>query len=106
MAQVLEVGVVDPEAAQRVPHVVEVGVVGRAEVAMRGRRRAVRPVGGRRARGGAMGLAIGWWPSFGISSGAYIKLNGDGSGTIITGAQECGSGAVMALPTFAAVVPP
>ena len=50
----------------------------------------------------AMGLAIGWWPSFGSSSGAYIKFNGDGSATIITGAQECGSGAVMALPRLAA----
>ena len=50
----------------------------------------------------AMGIAIGWWPSFGASSGAYIKFNGDGSATIITGAQECGSGAVMALPRLAA----
>ncbi|MGI9186071.1 MAG: xanthine dehydrogenase family protein molybdopterin-binding subunit, partial [Gaiellales bacterium] len=52
--------------------------------------------------GEAMGIAIGWWPSFGVSSGAYIKFNGDGSATIITGAQECGSGAVMALPRLAA----
>lgn len=50
----------------------------------------------------AIGMAIGWWPSFGSSSGAYIKFNGDGSATIITGAQECGSGAVMALPRLAA----
>ncbi|MGI9117530.1 MAG: xanthine dehydrogenase family protein molybdopterin-binding subunit [Gaiellales bacterium] len=50
----------------------------------------------------AMGIAIGWWPSFGSSSGAYIKFNGDGSATIVTGAQECGSGAVMALPRLAA----
>ena len=52
--------------------------------------------------GEAMGIAIGWWPSFGVSSGAYIKFNADGSATIITGAQECGSGAVMALPRLAA----
>ena len=47
----------------------------------------------------AIGVASGWWPSFGNQSGAYVKLNGDGSGTIVTGAQENGSGAVMALPS-------
>ena len=41
----------------------------------------------------AIGVACGWWPSFGADSGAYVKLNGDGSGTIITGAQESGTGA-------------
>jgi CO/xanthine dehydrogenase Mo-binding subunit len=46
----------------------------------------------------AIGVACGWWPSFGNPSGAYVKLNADGSGTIITGAQENGTGAVMALP--------
>jgi CO/xanthine dehydrogenase Mo-binding subunit len=50
----------------------------------------------------AIGIACGWWPSFGINSGAYVKLNPDGSGAIITGAQECGTGAVMALPILAA----
>ena len=39
-----------------------------------------------------------------MPSGAYVKLNGDGSGTIITGAQECGTGAVMGLPLLAAEV--
>src|SRR5436305_839376 len=52
----------------------------------------------------AIGVAVGWWPSFGIASGAYVKINGDGSGTIITGAQECGTGAVMALPLLTAEV--
>ena len=52
--------------------------------------------------GEAIGVGCGWWPSFGGPSGAYMKLNGDGSGTIITGAQECGTGAVMALPLLAA----
>jgi CO/xanthine dehydrogenase Mo-binding subunit len=33
-----------------------------------------------------------------------VKLNADGSGTIVTGAQENGSGAVMALPLLAAEV--
>ena len=52
----------------------------------------------------AIGIACGWWPSFSIASGAYVKLNADGSGTIVTGAQECGTGAVMALPLLAAEV--
>jgi len=52
----------------------------------------------------AIGVACGWWPSFGNASGAYVKLNADGSGTIVTGAQENGSGAVMALPLLVADV--
>ena len=52
----------------------------------------------------AIGVACGWWPSFGSPSGAYVKLNGDGTGTIVTGAQENGSGAVMGLPLLAAQV--
>ena len=52
----------------------------------------------------AIGVSCGWWPSFGNPSGAYVKLNGDGSGTIVTGAQENGSGAVMALPLLVAEV--
>jgi CO/xanthine dehydrogenase Mo-binding subunit len=51
-----------------------------------------------------IGVSCGWWPSFGNPSGAYVKLNADGSGTIVTGAQENGSGAVMALPILAAEV--
>jgi CO/xanthine dehydrogenase Mo-binding subunit len=51
-----------------------------------------------------IGVACGWWPSFGMNSGAYVKLNADGSGAIVTGAQENGSGAVMALPLLAAEV--
>ena len=50
----------------------------------------------------AIGVAIGWWPSFAVASGAYIKIDGDGSGQIITGAQECGTGAVMTLRQLAA----
>ena len=50
----------------------------------------------------AIGVACGWWPSFPSPSGAFVKLNGDGTGTIVTGALECGSGAVMALPILAA----
>ena len=52
----------------------------------------------------AIGVACGWWPSFAMPSGAHVKLHGDGSGTIVTGAQECGTGAVMALPLLAAEV--
>ena len=50
----------------------------------------------------AIGVAVGWWPCMPAPSGAYIHLNGDGSGTIVTGAQENGSGAVMAMPAFVA----
>ncbi len=50
----------------------------------------------------AIGVAIGWWPSLPAPSGAYVKLDDDGSGQIITGAQECGTGAVMTLRQLAA----
>jgi CO/xanthine dehydrogenase Mo-binding subunit len=54
--------------------------------------------------GEAIGIATGWWPSFPGPSGAHITINADGTGTIVTGAQECGTGAVMALPLLAAEV--
>ena len=54
--------------------------------------------------GEAVGIATGWWPSFPGASGAHLTINADGSGTIVTGAQECGTGAVMALPILAAEV--
>jgi len=54
--------------------------------------------------GEAIGIATGWWPSFPAASGAHLRINADGSGTIVTGAQECGTGAVMALPLLAAEV--
>ena len=50
----------------------------------------------------AIGVAIGWWPSFAVPSGAYVKIDGDGTGQVITGAQECGTGAVMTLRQLAA----
>jgi CO/xanthine dehydrogenase Mo-binding subunit len=50
----------------------------------------------------AIGVACGWWPCFAWNSGAYVKLNPDGTGTIVTGAQENGTGAVMAMPVFVA----
>ncbi len=50
----------------------------------------------------AIGIACGWWPCFSANAGAYVQLNPDGSGTIVTGAQENGTGAVMAMPAFVA----
>ncbi len=50
----------------------------------------------------AIGVAIGWWPSFPGASGAYVRLDADGAGQIVTGAQECGTGAVMTLRQLAA----
>ena len=50
----------------------------------------------------AIGIAVGWWPSFPGPSGAYIKIDSDGKGVITTGAQECGTGSVMTLPILAA----
>ena len=52
--------------------------------------------------GEAIGVAVGWWPSFPGASGAYIKIDSDGKGVITTGAQECGTGSVMTLPILAA----
>jgi CO/xanthine dehydrogenase Mo-binding subunit len=54
--------------------------------------------------GEAIGIATGWWPSFPGASGAHLRINADGTGTIVTGAQECGTGSVMALPLLAAEV--
>jgi CO/xanthine dehydrogenase Mo-binding subunit len=50
----------------------------------------------------AIGVASGWWPCFAAPSGAYVKLNQDGTGSIITGAQENGTGAVMAMSRLVA----
>ncbi|MBM4408816.1 MAG: xanthine dehydrogenase family protein molybdopterin-binding subunit [Chloroflexi bacterium] len=48
-----------------------------------------------------IGIACAWWPSFPMATSAFVKINVDGSPTIITGAQECGTGAVMTLPILA-----
>ncbi|MGI9611064.1 MAG: xanthine dehydrogenase family protein molybdopterin-binding subunit, partial [Acidimicrobiia bacterium] len=50
----------------------------------------------------AIGVAVGWWPSFPGPSGAWVKIDSDGKGVITTGAQECGTGSVMTLPILAA----
>ena len=57
---------------------------------------------GAAADGEAVGLACGWWFSFPANSSVELKLNTDGSATVITGAQENGSGAVMGLALIAA----
>jgi CO/xanthine dehydrogenase Mo-binding subunit len=50
----------------------------------------------------AIGVASGWWFSAPGPSGAFVRIESDGSGRIVTGAQENGTGAVMALPILAA----
>ena len=48
------------------------------------------------------GLSCGWWFSMPAPATAYLKLNVDGSATLVTGANENGSGAVMGLARLAA----
>ena len=50
----------------------------------------------------AIGVACGWWFSAPGPSGAFVRLEKDGSGRIVTGAQENGTGAVMGLAILAA----
>ena len=52
--------------------------------------------------GEALGIAVGWWPSFAGPAGAYMKMHGDGAVQIVTGASECGTGSVMTLRMIAA----
>jgi CO/xanthine dehydrogenase Mo-binding subunit len=52
--------------------------------------------------GEGVGLACGWWFSFPTASDAAVRVNTDGTVTIVTGAQENGSGAVSALRLLAA----
>jgi CO/xanthine dehydrogenase Mo-binding subunit len=66
--------------------------------------RAVEMIG-RRTDGGAgesVGVAVGWWFSMPGATGAYVKLNTDGTAVVVTGAQENGSGAVMGLALLVA----
>jgi CO/xanthine dehydrogenase Mo-binding subunit len=58
--------------------------------------------GGPLGPGEAIGVASGWWFSAPGASGAFVRIESDGSGRIVTGAQENGTGAVMALPILAA----
>ncbi len=52
--------------------------------------------------GDGVGFACGWWFSSPAATGAHVKLNIDGSATVVTGAQENGSGAVMGLALLVA----
>ena len=52
--------------------------------------------------GEGIGLACGWWFSYPSASSVTMKVNTDGSATLVTGAQENGSGAVMGLALIAA----
>jgi CO/xanthine dehydrogenase Mo-binding subunit len=56
---------------------------------------------GAKRDGEGVGLACGWWFSFPAASTVTLKMNADGSATLITGAQENGSGAVMGLALMA-----
>src|SRR4029077_20829854 len=49
-----------------------------------------------------IGLSCAWWFSLPQPSTVFLKMNTDGSATIVTGAQENGSGAVMGLALIAA----
>jgi len=55
-----------------------------------------------RAEGEGIGISCGWWFSLPLPSGAFVTLNTDGTATVVTGAQENGSGAVMGLALIAA----
>jgi CO/xanthine dehydrogenase Mo-binding subunit len=49
-----------------------------------------------------VGLALGWWTSLAMRSGAFVEINADGTATVVTGGQENGSGGVMAMGLLAA----
>ena len=51
--------------------------------------------------GESIGIAAGWWFSMPSASGAFVRIDADGRGRIVTGAQENGTGAVMALAMLA-----
>ncbi len=50
----------------------------------------------------SLGVSMGWWPSFAVPAGAWVKMHNDGKVQVVTGAQECGTGAVMTLRDIAA----
>jgi CO/xanthine dehydrogenase Mo-binding subunit len=45
-------------------------------------------------RGRGKGIACSWWMTTGGSSGVYVKINPDGTATMVSGAVEIGSGAI------------
>jgi CO/xanthine dehydrogenase Mo-binding subunit len=44
--------------------------------------------------GRGKGIACSWWMTTGGSSGVYVKVNPDGTATLVSGAVEIGSGAI------------
>jgi CO/xanthine dehydrogenase Mo-binding subunit len=48
----------------------------------------------RPARGRGKGIACSWWLTTGGSSGVYVKINSDGTVSLVSGAVELGSGAI------------
>lgn len=44
--------------------------------------------------GRGKGIACSWWMTTGGSSGVYVKINPDGSATLVSGAVEIGTGAI------------
>jgi CO/xanthine dehydrogenase Mo-binding subunit len=44
--------------------------------------------------GRGKGIACSWWMTTGGSSGVYVKINPDGTATMVSGAVEIGSGAI------------
>jgi CO/xanthine dehydrogenase Mo-binding subunit len=59
--------------------------------------RAADAIGWRERRPGAgrgRGIACSWWLTTGGSSGVYVRLNPDGTVTLVSGAVELGSGAI------------
>lgn len=47
-----------------------------------------------RGQGRGKGIACSWWLTTGGSSGVYVKINPDGTVTVVSGAVELGSGAM------------
>lgn len=52
--------------------------------------------------GEGIGLSVSWWGNYPMASGATVSLNVDGSLTVVTGANENGSGATVGLRILAA----
>ncbi|MFB2582397.1 xanthine dehydrogenase family protein molybdopterin-binding subunit [Herbiconiux sp. P15] len=52
--------------------------------------------------GQTVGLAVGWWGSVPLASGATVRVNPDASATLVMGAQDNGSGAAVALTAIVA----
>ncbi len=50
------------------------------------------------------GVSVGWWGNYPMASGATVAMNTDGSLTLVTGANENGSGATVGLGILAAEV--